>query len=46
MIASRKLERLQKTADELQQYVHASGPAELDFVECNIRHENQVTILR
>lgn len=42
MIASRKVDRLQNTANELQQYLPANGPAELDFVECNIRNENQV----
>jgi len=42
MIASRKLERLQKTANELQQYLPSNGTAELDFMECNIRNENQV----
>ena len=42
MIASRKLERLQNTANELQQYLPATGTAELDFMECNIRNESQV----
>ena len=46
MIASRKLERLQTTANELQQYLPASGTAELDFMECNIRNENQVIIIK
>jgi len=46
MIASRKLERLQNTVDELQQHLPANGSAELDFMECNIRNENQVITVR
>jgi len=46
MIASRKVDRLQNTANELQQYLPANGPAELDFVECNIRNENQVMMIQ
>jgi len=42
MIASRKLERLRNTANELRQYLPPSGTAELDFMECNIRDEKQV----
>jgi len=46
MIASRKLERLRNTANELQQYLPANGTAELEFMECNIKNENQVIIIR
>lgn len=42
MIASRKLERLRNTVNELRQYLPPSGTAELDFMECNIRDEKQV----
>ena len=42
MIASRKIERLQSTADELQQYLPTNGTAELDFMQCDIRNEDQV----
>lgn len=42
IIASRKLERLRSTANELQQHLPRNGTAELDFMECNIRNENQV----
>jgi len=46
MIASRKLERLRSTANELQQHLPADGTAELDFIECNIRNENQVITIK
>lgn len=45
MIASRNLERLRHTANELQQHLPPNGTAELDFMECNIRNENQVLIV-
>jgi len=44
MIASRKIEQLQSTANELQQHLPTNGTAELDFIECNIRNEDQVIL--
>ena len=42
MIASRKIEQLQSTANELQQHLPTNGTAELDYMVCNIRNEDQV----
>ena len=44
MIASRKLDRLQKAAEEMKKLINSQGrgTAVLKHVECNIRKEDQV----
>ena len=42
MIASRNVDRLKKSANELRLQLPKDGSAEIDFVECNIRKEDQV----
>lgn len=45
VISSRKVERLQKAAEELSRYVQPSSSAEVKVVPCNIREEKQVSRL-
>jgi peroxisomal trans-2-enoyl-CoA reductase len=42
MIASRKVDRLRQAAEEMKLSIPPGNAAELDFTECNIRHESQV----
>uniref|UniRef100_A0A4W5L692 Peroxisomal trans-2-enoyl-CoA reductase n=1 Tax=Hucho hucho TaxID=62062 RepID=A0A4W5L692_9TELE len=42
VIASRKLERLEATADELRQTIPPSSPASVTPIACNIRNEEEV----
>ena len=45
MIASRKLDRLKETAEELRSQLPADSVAQLELIECNIRQEDQVICL-
>uniref|UniRef100_A0A4W5KR96 Peroxisomal trans-2-enoyl-CoA reductase n=1 Tax=Hucho hucho TaxID=62062 RepID=A0A4W5KR96_9TELE len=45
VIASRKLERLEATADELRQTIPPSSPASVTPIACNIRNEEEVKSL-
>jgi peroxisomal trans-2-enoyl-CoA reductase len=42
MIASRKVDRLRQAVEEIKLSMPLGSAAELDFTECNIRHESQV----
>jgi len=44
MIASRNIDRLRETADELVQQLPKDGGPKLDYTMCNIREEDQVAI--
>ena len=43
MIASRKVENLQKASLEMQQEVGPASAANISFMQCNIRKEEEVS---
>ncbi|XP_006818808.1 peroxisomal trans-2-enoyl-CoA reductase-like isoform X2 [Saccoglossus kowalevskii] len=45
VIASRKGERLNKSADEMRQELDKDSPAKLEAIQCNIRNEEQIKSL-
>ncbi|KAJ8307023.1 hypothetical protein KUTeg_015107, partial [Tegillarca granosa] len=45
MIASRNEERLQKAAEEMKTMIPSSSSAAIDHIQCNIRKEEQVSLL-
>ena len=44
MIASRKVERLQKAAETFRKQIPALSGAEINYVKCNIREEDEVIL--
>ena len=44
MIASRKIDRLSQTGDEMKAMLPKSGPAQLEYMQCNIRSEESVRL--
>lgn len=43
MIASRKVERLKKATQEIKSTIPLSSSADIDYVQCNIRKEDEVS---
>ncbi len=43
MIASRKLDRLEQSAEKMSALLPAGGSAKLEFMQCNIRNEEEVS---
>ncbi len=41
MVASRKLDRLRQAAEEMRREIPTGSPARLEYMECNIRKEEQ-----
>ena len=44
LIASRKVDRLNETANQMRKLLSEQSPAELHTVQCNIREEDEVTV--
>ena len=42
MIASRKLDRLSAAAEDMRRSIPAGSTARLEYLQCNIREEEQV----
>ena len=42
MIASRKMDRLSAAAEDIKKHIPKNSPARLEYMQCNIREEEQV----
>lgn len=45
MIASRRVENLQSATEELKRIIDPSSTADVSFVQCNIRKEEEVFLI-